>query len=178
MASRRLTKVMRQAFVSAVMEDVPDLNDDICTEEFQAIIYRHMPPEVQKVYDLNKNWLEKRSEVIYGDQHNIWIYYHWDNYVTDSLPQEALQYLDRLRDRRDERRAMRKKLEGITEGARTIKELKTMLPELEKYMPEDTPAPTKQLPVISNLMADVVKLGWPKGKIVNGIVTIEGGFSA
>jgi hypothetical protein len=178
MASKRLTKVTRAAFVRAVMDDVPDMNDDECSKELQAILYKHMPKEVQAVFDLDPEWLHPQSHAIHGSNQYMWIRYKWNEYSTDSLPAEATAYFERLRERRDERSALMAKLTGIAEGATTVKELRTMLPEFDKYMPDETPTPTKQLPVISNLMADVVKLGWPKGKIVNGLVVIEEGVAA
>lgn len=173
MASKRLTKVTRAAFVRAVMDDVPDIDVDVCSEELQAIIYRYVPAEVQAVFDLDPTWLEGQSQAVHGEGGCKWVRYRWYEYSNENLPAEATAYLDRLQERRHERGALKDKLTGIADGAKTVKELRTMLPEFEKYMPDETPVARKQLPVLSNLMADVVKMGWPKGKIINGLVVIQ-----
>lgn len=47
-------------------------------------------------------------------------------------------------------------------GLRTRKAFVAMFPELEKYAPPE-PAMGTNLPAIANVMADLTKLGWPKG---------------
>jgi hypothetical protein len=57
----------------------------------------------------------------------------------------------------------RRKLCAIVEGCSTLKQLQTLLPEFVDYMPTEA-APTKNLPAVANMVSDLSKLGWPKGK--------------
>jgi hypothetical protein len=41
--------------------------------------------------------------------------------------------------------------------------LRRNLPEFEKYMPKEEPKEEKQLPMVTTLIADLTKLGWPAG---------------
>jgi hypothetical protein len=38
------------------------------------------------------------------------------------------------------------------------------LPEFEKYLPEDEAQAVRALPVVTNVVADFVKAGWPTKK--------------
>jgi hypothetical protein len=40
----------------------------------------------------------------------------------------------------------------------------TRLPEFEKYFPAEDAPISKNLPALANMVADLTKLGWPKGK--------------
>jgi len=44
----------------------------------------------------------------------------------------------------------------------TLAALKKTFPEFEKYYPTEE-QPTKNLPALANVVADLSKLGWPKG---------------
>jgi hypothetical protein len=44
----------------------------------------------------------------------------------------------------------------------TLAALKKTFPEFEKYYPTEE-QPTKNLPALANVVADLTKLGWPKG---------------
>jgi len=60
---------------------------------------------------------------------------------------------------RKERNALFSSIKGIAYGCSTLRQLKEALPELEKYMPKED-APTRNLPAVANVVADMVKLGW------------------
>ena len=93
--------------------------------------------------------------------------YYWKENGEDCLPKEAQKYLKDHNNKVEEVGVFKEKLMGRVKGVTNVAQLKKMFPELESYMPEDT-EPTKDLPVCSNLMADAVKLGWPKGKQPQG----------
>lgn len=44
----------------------------------------------------------------------------------------------------------------------TRKQAAEVLPEFEKYLPEDEPKALRTLPALANVAADFVKAGWPK----------------
>ena len=171
MASRRLTKTLREVFVRAVMDDVPQPDEDQCSKEFQELVNKEMPPEVLAAFLKYPDWLNPESHcVTWGraaNERSVWLRYKWFSSSQDDFSTEMKEYIEKLADIVENRNKLRAKIKGVAESCTTIAHLKIALPELEKYMPEDTPAPTKQLPVMANLMADVIALGWPGGKIVN-----------
>jgi hypothetical protein len=54
-----------------------------------------------------------------------------------------------------------RKLFAAFEGINTLKQALTTFPEFKKYYPTEA-EPTKNLPALANVMADLSKLGWPK----------------
>jgi hypothetical protein len=170
MASKRLTENTRALFIRAVMNDVPVPDEAECSKEFQKILYASMPKCVQETFDLDPLWLARDTSFFYMSSNNgkhIRLNYKWHEEGSEIFPDEAVQYLKRLEKILEERDEFCNKLREIVNNVSTVKELKTIFPEFAKYAPDDTPAPTKNLPVCNNLMAEVIKLGWPDKKIVN-----------
>jgi hypothetical protein len=54
-------------------------------------------------------------------------------------------------------------LQNAIMACTTLKALETTFPEFKKYFPTET-QPTKNLPALANVVADLSKLGWPKGE--------------
>lgn len=188
MASRRLTKELRETFVRAAMQDVPTPDEELCNKEFEQIIFDHMPPDVKAVFLNDPEWLEGQAiEVdadwnvrhsardeglkdIYRQTGNFYLRYKWKLWGEEALPDAAISYINNLKDILTKRVKLMIKLWGIAQGCTTVAQLKEALPDLAKYAPDDTPPAKKNIPVVANLMADVVALGWPGGKIVNAQV--------
>ena len=58
---------------------------------------------------------------------------------------------------------LRKQLTAVIDSCNTLKQAKAALPEFVKYLPgEPGNAIDRTLPVVGNLVADLMKLGWPK----------------
>ena len=58
---------------------------------------------------------------------------------------------------------LRKQLTAVIDSCNTLKQAKAALPEFVKYLPEEPgDAIDRTLPVVGNLVADLMKLGWPK----------------
>jgi hypothetical protein len=75
---------------------------------------------------------------------------------------------DAKRVRDDEEKALqglRSKLKGAAYACTTTKQLRELLPEFDKYLPEEVAASARSLPVVANIVAEFTKAGWPsKGK--------------
>jgi hypothetical protein len=61
----------------------------------------------------------------------------------------------------DERHNAESRLSHAFAGINTLKQALTTFPEFKKYYPTEE-QPTKNLPALANVMADLSKLGWPK----------------
>ena len=58
---------------------------------------------------------------------------------------------------------LRKQLTAVIDSCSTLKQAKEALPEFIKYLPEEPgKAIDRTLPVVGNLVADLMKVGWPK----------------
>jgi hypothetical protein len=156
----RITKYDRQAIVRAIMADVPTPDKKQRRQELQAAIVKSMSPTVRKVYTAYPTALRTYhiGDLTYDgcdwDSRNV-IVGDVSNTTVDELAQK---YKDEDRAVSDARYA----LKGAIEACSTYKQLMTRLPEFEKYYPKPD-APAANLPALANVVADLSKLGWPKG---------------
>lgn len=158
----RLTNTLRDAFVRAAMQDVPkqDYKEEI-RKQVQADAYSKLPAKVKALHD-NKDLRH------YIATQNIWIGGEYvnvpcgDRYVASGEISEVIQVLQNKSDAQQEaRQALQRKLRGCAYACSTRKSLLEMLPEFEKYLPEDDAAACKTLPVVANVVSDFIKAGWP-----------------
>ena len=85
--------------------------------------------------------------------------YRVDFVVGDADVKEAMKPFVAKKKERDDAHA---KLSAIVNGCTTLAQLKKLLPEFISYFPTEA-EPTKNLPAVANMVADLSKLGWPKG---------------
>ena len=156
----RLDKYAKSSIVRAIMNDVPPIDKVARRLAVQAAIVKAMSPEVRKVFKSNPGALRTAyvGDVVENDDYSSRSITVGD--VTDKQLEEILKpYKEEDSARHDTKR----KLQGIVEGCSTLKQLQTLLPEFKQYMPTEA-APTKNLPAVANMVADLSKLGWPKSK--------------
>lgn len=153
----KLTKLHKQAIVRAIMQDTPQPDRNKWAEEIKAAVIKAMSPEVRKLYKTKPQAL-RHANVEYTNPHRTW----GDEMPIGDVTKEQIRaiiepYDKQVKDRRD----MEKKLEHAFEGINTLKQALTSFPEFKKYYPTEM-EPTKNLPALANVMADLTKLGWPK----------------
>lgn len=147
----RLNRHQKSAIVRAIMDDIPEANYAALREKLQAAVCAQMSPEVRKLYQKNPKAL--RRESVYGmNSYGMTSIIVGD--VTD-LEDIAAPFVAEA----GQRAAFKTKLNAMVEGVTTLKQLKEILPEFEKYFPTEE-KPTANLPAVANLVADAVKLGW------------------
>lgn len=152
-----LTKLHKQAIVRAIMQDTPPLPREKWAEEIKAAVIKAMSPEVRKLYKTKPNALRHASVPLTN------VYRHWGDEmpVGDVTKDQIKAIVEPYEKQVTERRDMEKKLEHAFEGIRTVKQAMTTFPEFAKYYPSEA-QPTKNLPALANVMADLTRLGWPK----------------
>ena len=158
----RLDRYDKQAIVKAIMADVPKPDKAKRRADLQAAIAKAMSPAVRKVFKESPGALKTSyfGDLIYDN-----IYGTTRELVVGDVPEDKLREL--TKPYKDEDKAIdeaRIKLQGAIEGCNTRKALMTRLPEFEKYYPAEDAPMSKNLPALANVMADLSKLGWPKGK--------------
>jgi hypothetical protein len=151
----RLDKHMKAAILRSITDDIPKFvtSEEKAKQDVQEALVKAMSPLARKLYKQNP----KALAVVRLS------YEHGFNYAVNVVAGDAdhSAVLKPYIDAKDQRREVYNKLKGIIDGCSTLKQLKSLLPEFEKYMPAET-APTKNLPAVANIVSDLTKLGWPK----------------
>lgn len=171
----KLTNHLRDAFVRAVMNDVPDTDyaaeqQRVATEWAVSI----MPPKVRAVWD-DKNlrhYIEAHhysQQLCFddiGDGQQLWVggfsipAPHDLHEQMDDATKRTLYTLEaQSNEQHRRRRELREKLGIIVYALTTTAALEKALPEFAKYLPKAT---SKNLPAVANLVTDFVKAGWTK----------------
>lgn len=167
----KLTKYIREAFVRAAMQDVPK------PENFEAQAHKlviedsidKLPAEVQPLArhkDL-KFCLRTTSHYFYASPFSSVDVFNprGANYQMSPAVRKAVDALTEKQKAHDEmRKGLEEKLMATAMACTTRKALAELLPEFEKYLPEDTPAAIRTLPAVANIVADFARAGWPKDK--------------
>lgn len=155
----RVTKWDKQAIVKAIMADVPKIDKRKRKEELQTAIVKLMSPEVRKVYKVNPKALSTYhvgyliSDTSYSDR---------DVVRGDVSDVQINNLCKKYKDEEETRSHTERNLKNAIESCTTIKQLNDRLPEFKKYFPT-IEKPVANLPALGNVVADLSKLGWPKG---------------
>lgn len=151
----KLDKWQKQGIVTAIMDDVPRKSDEQRVEEVQAAMVKAMSAPIRRLYKTNPNALKQvwLTSIIrdFGGKHII---------CGDAKVEDVVKIFE---EEIEARNTVKRNLTVIVEGCSTLKQLQAALPEFVKYMPTEA-QPTKNLPMLANVVADLTKMGWPKGK--------------
>ena len=153
----RLQKFHKEAIVHAIVHDLPPIDTEARAEAIKAAIAKAMSPEVRKMFKTNPKAL-RESSVKFADPFRYWGGNTIVGDVTDEKLKEITQPYEQQANDRD---AMSRKLTAAFAGITTLKQALETFPEFKKYYPTEA-EPTKNLPALANVMADLSKLGWPK----------------
>lgn len=161
----RLTNNMRDAFVRAAMQDVPttDYREELRIY-IQKVAFEKLPLIIQTAYS-NINTQPYIETVRYHN--DITTIYH-PGYTDVRLTAEEQAHVDKLEKKHnaelEKMAALRTKIYAVARSATTRKQLLEMLPEFEKYLPENPAAADRSVPCIQNVVSDFMKAGWPANK--------------
>lgn len=165
----RLTNTIRDAFIHAAMNDVPQIDyqaqaeklaRDWLDKSFAATF-----PGVDKAKAEASGWLDRVGVRMPVGLSNLYTYapgyecLKHDARLWDKLQALSQKHEAQVRHRNE----LKDKLHAVAYSVTTRKGLADALPEFEKYLPADEPAAMRSLPVVANVVADFVKAGWPKG---------------
>lgn len=163
----RLNKHHKDAFVEAVLQDLPSTDyDEIAQKLVREAVIEKMPAKVRAVYDDKevRHWLRNEWIGLPGSLQN---FYCVSDSNSGSPPEELKERLQNLNETKREQirtqDAFRQKIRAAIDSCQTRKQALELMPEFEKYLPKDTTKTgVSNLPVINNLVAELVKAGWPK----------------
>ncbi len=154
----RLNTYTKKAIVSSIMNDVPKLDEAALKDSIQTALVAAMTPDVQRIYKTKPDVL--RRERIFSNE--VGVSFNYDTIVADLKGADVRRVLKPFKDAHEERQRIVRQVTSAIEGCTTLNQLTTLLPEFKKYYPTEE-APTKNLPALANMVADLSKLGWPKG---------------
>ena len=156
----KLNKFQKQAVVRSIMADVPKVDKAKRRAAIQAEVVKLMSPAVRKVYNTIPSALRTQhvGDLIYNGT-------NWnerDIIAGDVAEKDIKAICEPYKVEDTKRHDAYTALTGAVEACSTLKQLKERLPEFTKYYPTEE-APTANLPALANVVADLSKLGWPKG---------------
>ena len=167
----KLTNYLRNAFVSAVMQDVPVQDFDEQTDKVRVeAVAKELPETLRAAWldPLLRCYFDARCLHLHGDFYvqvptPLYMYNNSDDPTHPSYRiRNALLHLAEQRaEARTTRQELHRKLEAVVAGCNTRKQLIEALPEFEKYAPQE-PAKLAGLPAVSGVVAALVAAGWPK----------------
>lgn len=149
----KLTKYMKEGIARAIIADIPERDDAIIQTELQAAAVAAMSPEVAQLYRTHPGALKVESVYLNTAFRRFYVTVGDIDHQKLFDPYEAVD---------NERNMTKGRLKEAIMSCSTLKQLQAMFPEFIKYMPTED-EPTKNLPALANVVADLVKMGWPKG---------------
>ena len=163
----RLTKVIREAFVRAAMDDVPkrDYETEI-HKLLQDDAISQLPPKVKAIAEDRalRHFLKTESHYISGYNCSNVRVMHPEYNRSPKVNEKVEALLVEFAEQNARLRALRTKLAATADAVTTRKALVDLLPEFEKYLPADEAKAVATLPAVANVLSDFVKAGWPKNQ--------------
>lgn len=170
----RLTNYMRDAFVAAVMNDVPNAE----RVELEAKVHKialddalkTCPAPIKAAWadNLLRPFVRTRTvsfySINYGRPFRQIEVPCASDYSQSPSTKERIEAFAKVASQANKtREELETKLRAVAYGVTTRKALVEALPEFEKYLPADDAKAVRSLPVVANVVSEFVKAGWPKG---------------
>lgn len=154
----RLTQYDKSAIIRAIRDDIPKVDQELMRKTITAEIDKLLLPAVKKLAKEHPEAL-RRMDLGWYD---MGCDRSWPDVMVGNVTLDQVKAICKpFRDASDKRRDVLRQLEFTMKGISTLAQAKKLLPEFISYFPSET-EPTKNLPAVTNLMADLSKLGWPK----------------
>lgn len=168
----RLTNVDRDAFIKAVLDDVPFVDyQEQARIALQKKAVELLPPKLRALHKEFGHWI--KTDVMWnlpGGLRGIHVV-SLDDADTKRQMQEDKEFWQSIEKMASDASIQSRKIDELKSklraciyGCTTAKQARERMPEFEKYLPADDDAPIRTLPVVANVVADLVAAGWPKDK--------------
>jgi hypothetical protein len=168
----KLTKMDREAFIRAVMDDVPEIDyREKARSAIQKKAIELLPPKLKAIHKEFGNWIKTdRLWNTPGDLGTVIVVSNDDAVTIQQMNQDTEfcqsieQMAKSLEEQEKSRSDLRSKLSSSICSCTTVKQAHERLPEFVKYLPSMDEKQDRTLPVVANLMEDLAAAGWPKEK--------------
>ena len=174
----KLTNYDRDAFVASAMEDVPTVDYSAQAQKLWVeTIKASLPVDLLNTIAKYPDWFDANYVNLPGVLQNFCTKFcasgnrsDWGKAFPD-LKTQIEELADKLRQQNESHCALRQQLRNAISLCNTLKQAEEALPEFKKYLPEDRDGDKKcrQMPVIANLVADLMNAGWPKDQSTQGV---------
>lgn len=164
----KLTNTLRDAFIRAAMNDVPQVDYDAQIDKlFRDAAVAALPAKVRallkdKECERYVHFEYRSFTGLYRNQHVPCSRFREDFKLPPEVQTQIRALIDKSEAQGRQRNDLERKLRGVAYGVTTRKALADALPEFVKYLPADEQAAARSLPVVANVVAEFVKAGWPK----------------
>lgn len=166
----RLTKYDRQAFVSAVLDDIPKIDYEAKAHKLiREFAITTFPEELRPLVKKYPEFFQDRY--VGGLPHGLRSMYAKIRPDVAGNLKKYSELWDQLvelgKQQSEQNNALEKqraKLEAVISQCSTLKVARERLPEFDKYLPQDKPNSVATNLPVANLVSDLMALGWPKGK--------------
>lgn len=168
----RLTNTDRDAFIKAVLDDVPFVDyQELARVAVQKKAIELLPAKLRALHKELGHWLKtdrlwglpggiKTVVIVSFDEEKTCEAVKADTAFWATIEKMALDMAAQT----EQRDALRSKLRSCIYACTTVKQARERLPEFGKYLPSGDDSPVRTLPAVANVVADLVAAGWPKGK--------------
>jgi hypothetical protein len=170
--STRLTTYSRNAFIKAVMDDVPHVDyNEQAREKVQKFALSKLPAGVAAALKAHPDWFQVQCYITLPGALANCVVAHKDRNAFDKLLRADKKLWSELEAmakaaaaQSDAHNALRGKVKALAYSCTTVSALQTKAPEFVKYIPGTSAPVDRSVPVVQNIVADLVAAGWPKGK--------------
>lgn len=157
----RLNQQLRRVIVRAIIQDMPKPDYAKRAAEIRKQIDDAMTPEVKRFH---KKYPEVCKTDTYVDFANSVTGGYANVFTGDLTDAQVAAILKPYEAEDTARRQAKQQLEKAISGFTTTQQIAKAYPEFAKYLPTDAQL-SKNLPALANVVADLAKLGWPKGGV-------------
>jgi len=161
----KLTNTIRDAFVRAAMDDVPNGNfQDQLNKLVMDDAVAQLPPKVRALWSSSELRPYVKTHNPYRLKSNTYIPALDEEFkLSETAAKKYDELVAAMSAEQESRKELRSRLRSVAYAASTRKQLVDLLPEFEKYLPAYEKAAIRTLPVVANVVTDFMKAGWPKG---------------
>lgn len=168
----RLTNIDRDAFISAVLDDVPSVDyQERARVALQKWAIDHLPPKLKALHKEFGHWFKTDTlwglpgrissvRVVSFDDGETLKRMKEDTPFWSSIEQMAKDAAEQTA----ARGALQSKVRACIYSCTTVEQAHERMPEFSGYLKASASAADRSVPVVANLVSDLVAAGWPKGK--------------
>lgn len=86
------------------------------------------------------------------------------SWLTPALEKKVSDLMNKSNDQLNKQSQLRQKLKAAAYGCTTVKQLRELLPDFAKYLPEEVSSgsSSRSLPVVTDIVESFRQAGWPK----------------
>lgn len=154
----RLTQYHKDAIIRCVRNDIPKPDAIKIQAEIAKEIDKLLLPAVKKLAKTNPDALRHQDLSWY----DMGLDRSYAPVLVGNVTKEQIKTIcEPYFAQHKRQREVMQQLSYTLKGINTLAQAKKLLPEFISYFPTEE-EPTKNLPAVANLVADLSKLGWPK----------------